>query len=124
MELLELLGRDAMSSEESIDGEQGVKQTRVLVKDWRSYSLVGWLRDLHGIWERLCMGRGADKGVKSRHRSYTSIVQRRSKPRPGLPRNAYSEQWLEGLSEYERNELRIDEKEFNFLHKHGHPIPM
>lgn len=107
--MLQRLGADSMSSDESTDGEDGNKQSRVLVKDWRSMGLIRWLHQLD-----VDPADVKGQGPKPRFRFYTEKVQRNTKPKKGLPRDAYSATWLELLSEFERMELAVDEKEFKF----------
>lgn len=78
-------------------------------------SLVRWLRLFH------FKKRGNGRGAKPRYRSYSSKVQRNTEPVPGLPRNAYCEKWLQSLSDYELEELRINDTEFEILNTQEHP---
>lgn len=105
--MLKRVGRDGMSSDESSEGEGGLIQSRVLIKDWRSYRLTRWLKDLDHRPE-------AGRGDKPRFRFASDKVQRGTNPVKGLPRSAYSAQWLNSLSNYAIKELAIDETDYHF----------
>ena len=107
--MLERLGVDGMSSDETTEDEDGTKQSRVLVKDWRSLELTHWLRQFDTIPEN-----EGSRGRQPRFRFYSNKTQCNTKPKKGLPCNAYNTSWKDGLPAYEKAELSIDVREYEF----------
>ena len=109
LDMLKRIGADGMSSDETTDGEDEDKQSRVLVKDWRSLELTHWVRRFDRApndYER--------RGRRPRFRFYSAKVERNSRPQTGLPTNAYDSEWKNSMSPLEKRALAIDSKEFPF----------
>lgn len=92
---LEELGAEGMSSDEEVDTPEG-KKYYILAPQWRSPSLVPWLRVFDSLYLRYLNrpNRQDKRGCMPRQR-YASGRQSTSRMFvPGLPLNAYGEDWL------------------------------
>ena len=106
--MLDRLGNDAMSTDESSCDESGGKRYRIRVKDWRSIALRAWLKSLDV--PKISRGRLGRK----RYRVPSSTTSSRRPPKM-LPRAAYDREWLGTLTSDAQNDLQIDESDtFDF----------
>ena len=98
--MLERLGNDAMSTDESSCDEGGGKRYRIKAKNWRSPALRAWLKslDIPKI----------SRGKRKRYRIPSSTTSSRQPPRT-LPRAAYDREWLGTLTSDAKNDLQIDD---------------
>lgn len=104
LKMLDRFGRDGMSSDESSTDEDGGKQYRIQVRPWRSTAAGAWLRRFDVIDGR---------GRPARHRivlTKASLIQ----PVKGLPLAAYDNRWLAASSDHTKEQLRIDDEEYDF----------
>ena len=83
-----------------------------------SKELTYSMRVLDGLshWQRSGEGQGSQRGQFPRIRFLTENTETNSRPVPGLPINAYNQNWLESLSGLKRRDLRIVEEPFDFSH--------
>lgn len=115
--MLQLLGADAMSSDES-STENGDAVYLVLKRSWRSPILDAWLRVFDCLYRRMRrhpLG-GTTQGAQVHARKLCQKVDDRRDPKSGLPVNAYSAKWLATLTQYDRARLEIDLKPYDFTH--------
>ena len=78
---------------------------------WRSQEVTEWLHvmDLIYVSSRFAADGRATKGKWVRNRVRSTMVDRESKPIPGLPHNFYDQNWLRSLSPKERRTLKAHE---------------
>ncbi|KAK7682692.1 hypothetical protein QCA50_014075 [Cerrena zonata] len=108
--MLDRLGRDSMSSDESDVDENGIKFNRTLLKPWRSTAVSTWLRKFDPPVE----DKGHSRGRPPRRRCRSTKVGCLSAPVKKLPRNAYDPTWLMELGNHERLRLSIEDKDYEF----------
>ena len=106
-----------MSSDESAT-ENGVKQFRILKKEWRASRLTPWLRVFDSIarMKRINPVTESTRGADPRHRFESGKVDTTSPPVACLPCNAYDKTWLENRTPFARNRLQVRNNEYNFSH--------
>jgi hypothetical protein len=99
LEVLDALGVDGMSSDESdMDPITNQRKYTVVKPDWRHPDLHSWL----GIFDRfhhhghLNSWSNDRRGAFAHIRAGSQKVHKASHPPPHLPINAYDQQWLEG----------------------------
>ncbi|KAI0712000.1 hypothetical protein C8Q76DRAFT_602860, partial [Earliella scabrosa] len=115
--ILQRLGPEGMSSDESAM-ENGVKQFRILRKEWRSEQLTGWLR----IFDAISRERRANpiteatRGAEPRQRFQSGKIDNTSPPVGSLPINAYNPKWYAQLPPYRRQRLQARKKAYDFTH--------
>ena len=78
---------------------------------WRSQEVTEWLHvmDLVYVSSRFAADGRPTKGRWVRNRVRSPMVDRESKPIPGLPYNFYDQTWLKSLSPKEKRTLRVHE---------------
>ncbi|KAI0740917.1 hypothetical protein C8Q76DRAFT_608378 [Earliella scabrosa] len=116
--ILQRLGPEGMSSDES-EMENGRKVYKVFVKSWRAPAITPWLSVIDAIasLERTNAINGMDgRGAQFRERRRSSQVDDRSPPVGRLFLNAYSETWLQRLTQFTRSRLKIRPKSYKFAH--------
>lgn len=115
--MLQRLGVDPMSSDGS-STENGKDVCLVLKRSWRSPILDAWLRVFDCLYSRMGPPPFSNNasGAKPHLRKLYQKADDRRAPRPGLPINAYSAGWLTTLTDYDRAQLRIDPKPYDFTH--------
>ena len=94
--MLEELGIDGMSSDEGEETNNGI-QYRIYAPRWRALVVTAWLRVFDSLYLHHRMGNdsGDQRGTLPRRRVPTTLESSSRKYVPGLPRNAYSTNWLE-----------------------------
>ncbi|RDX39950.1 hypothetical protein OH76DRAFT_1366956 [Lentinus brumalis] len=115
LEMLELLGKDGMSSDET-DSDRvasGKKKYRIVKSKWRSDSVTQWLKGFDAV-EAIMRTNG--RGNVPRTRSISNKVNNESKVVPGLPRNAYDAFWYANVGEFTKAKTRRREEVYNFEH--------
>ncbi|KAI0715187.1 hypothetical protein C8Q76DRAFT_619567 [Earliella scabrosa] len=115
--ILQRLGPEGMSSDESAM-ENGVKQFRILKKDWRSPHLTAWLRVFDGInrEQRFNPLTESTRGADPRHRFESGKASTSSRAVSCLPINAYNPTWYEERTPYARQRLQARKKAYDFTH--------
>ena len=114
--ILEKLGVDGMSSDEEDVGAPVVRY-RVFVRPWRHSRVTAFLRildALHRRWRKKA-GTGSKRGSPPRLRFLCKDVSR-TRAVANLPCNAYDDAWLATLSTVKKDDLRAQEKEYDFTH--------
>lgn len=104
MNILEEMGEDGMSSDESEPGPGNATIYRSRRPSWRSEALERMLLDKLGRLVKTNAYGGKTPGNKSRTRVRGSAESRR-KARPGLPRNFYSDKFYDSLNAKQRRQL-------------------
>jgi hypothetical protein len=106
--LVQSLGVHGMSSDESDHTEgNGEAVYKVLFKPWRNPMLVTWLRSLDGLHlHKAYRGSDATAGMWP-HVRVSSDLQDARPAIQGLPRNCYSDNWLQSRSSIEIQELNV-----------------
>lgn len=94
-EMVERLGVDGMSSDES-DNEPGKRQYKILLCRWRADIVTTWLRvlDAAHLYDRIKGDPNALWGAQPRIRVISAETSSSKKFVPGLPVNAYNSHWL------------------------------
>jgi len=92
---LDELGAEGMSSDEEVDAPSG-KKYYILAPQWRSPSLVPWLRVFDSLYIRYLNrpDRQDRRGCMPRQRYASGRLSTSRMFVPGLPVNAYREDWL------------------------------
>ncbi|KAI0705489.1 hypothetical protein C8Q76DRAFT_771240 [Earliella scabrosa] len=115
--ILQRLGPEGMSSDESAM-ENGVKQFRILKKEWRNERLTGWLR----VFDAISRERRANpvtettRGAEPRQRFQSGKVDSSTPPVGALPSNAYDPTWYANLTPYRRQRLQARKNAYDFTH--------
>ncbi|KAI0038003.1 hypothetical protein FA95DRAFT_1506202 [Auriscalpium vulgare] len=116
--MLRRFGPAGMSSEESVDDENGGTQYRVLIKPWRSSIVTNWLRVFDAVDRLARQGPTSQrrKGTKPRTRFFSTKVGSHIAVRR-LPITAYKGDWLLDLDEFDHGQLDIQDNErYEFMH--------
>jgi hypothetical protein len=113
--MLELLGVEGMSSDESDYDADGLKQFKILVKPWRAAELTPWLRVFDAIHREqasnpVCKGGTPRLRVIHTDQSQVFIPVRR------LPINCYSQTWYKRLTTIAQEDLSAKKELYNFAH--------
>lgn len=114
--ILKVLGPDGMSTDEE-EIVDGAIVYRILKKPWRAPEVTPWIRvfDVAYRMDRLDPFTRS-QGSVPRVRRPTERVSQSSKVVSGLPRRAYNQEWLEGLSLFQRQRLDISDEDHVFQH--------
>jgi hypothetical protein len=111
VEMVESLGTDGMSSEES-DGEVGGSRTfKIKRVPWRGQGLTNWLHRIDGLPVRNVDNSVLMQRNNSRNRLISDLRSTRRKPVRSLPINWYKRGWLEGQDRRTKARLNIQEEE-------------
>ena len=116
--ILRILGPAGMSSDEEDVSNPLVRRFGIIKREWMSQELTYSIRVLDGLsrWQRSQEGQGSQRGQFPRVRFLTENMETSSRPIPGLPINAYDQDWLQAISGLQRRDLRIVEEPFDFSH--------
>lgn len=118
-QMLKYLGVDGMSSDDSDHGvATGVPQYRIVKKSWRHPSLAPWLRVFDALHRhsRFRPVRRTTRGAQAHIRLLGNRVDSSRAAVPQLCQNAYNPTWLDGLNEFDREDLQMDANLYNFSH--------
>ncbi|KAI6095734.1 hypothetical protein EV401DRAFT_1167181 [Pisolithus croceorrhizus] len=117
-DLMQLIGSQGVSSDESDTGLEGQKVYRMISPAWRSEELADLMRSIDSTIisnRRPRVGHRAIRGQEPRQRIPSDLVNEDAVAPPGLPLNCYKESWLMSLLPSERNKLKaIMNKSYNF----------
>ncbi|KAJ7074937.1 hypothetical protein B0H15DRAFT_792452, partial [Mycena belliarum] len=118
--MLEELGVDGMSSDESDVEDHGINvQYYIISPLWRARRLAGWLRvfdALYNILRKNSSRASRAPGAFPRNRKVTSRKSKSRKFVAGLPINVYDSQWIDSdvLRKYD---LRATAEPYDFTHQ-------
>lgn len=114
--MLDRLGIDGMSSDDSDIDAGGLPQYRVTQPLWRAGSVGTWLRALDVLYLMHRRESGTTtRGAFPRRRLVTLLSSSSNKFVPGLPINAYKPTWLRSRLEV-KNTVRPNATPYLFLH--------
>ncbi|KAH7908028.1 hypothetical protein BJ138DRAFT_974978, partial [Hygrophoropsis aurantiaca] len=108
--MVEQLGRDGMSSDESDHGSRGSEAVYVISsKEWRSNAVTDWLRTLDALHIRLRYNGTWQASQGAWPHCRTPSLRKISSKREvkALPRDFYSSNWLKSRTKFRRNELHV-----------------
>ncbi|KAJ7454097.1 hypothetical protein FB451DRAFT_951803, partial [Mycena latifolia] len=118
VDMLEYLGVDGMSSDESDAEDIGdTPQYHILSPLWRCRKIAGWFRvfdSLHNILRKSGEIQAA-RGSFPRRRKVTQRKSKSVKFVAGLPINVYDERWMES-DRMRRYDLRPSAQPYDFSH--------
>ncbi|KAI0367548.1 hypothetical protein BV20DRAFT_1037610 [Pilatotrama ljubarskyi] len=113
--MLEQLGIDGMSSDESDEDSNGCKLFRILAKSWRPDRVTAWLRGFDAV-DALTRDAQSSRGNQPRRRAVSSKVDDSRAAVKGLPKNAYNPVWYAKLGDFVREALCRSEDTYSFEH--------
>jgi hypothetical protein len=105
--LLEMLGAEGMSSEES-EGELRLPGRRYLIKSlpWRAPDLTAWLHEIDSLPAAYARPYSS-RTYQQRTRVPSNLVSKKCRPPIGLPASFYRQEWLATRSEWVVAKLQI-----------------
>ena len=115
--LLEAIGVQGMSSDESDYGGREVVYGRIL-PEWRSQELQDFLWRLDDVQDEVSkrpVGNRRHGPQRGRRRLRTNLkINKASTAPPNLPRNCYRPSWLKVLRTYQLRQLNIVDDNYDF----------
>ncbi|KAH7903637.1 hypothetical protein BJ138DRAFT_1020316 [Hygrophoropsis aurantiaca] len=107
--MVERLGRNGMSSDESDHGARGGDPTYNIVnKEWRANAVTDWLRTLDALHLRLRYKGAWEASAGAWPHCRSPSFKASSKPAiKGLPRDFYDLNWLNSRTQFRREELCV-----------------
>ncbi|KAH9885103.1 hypothetical protein C8Q73DRAFT_660346 [Cubamyces lactineus] len=117
VEMLQCLGVDGMSSDES-SVENDIVHYRILKKSWRHPNLTIWLRVFDAAYRktRVSETNRATRGAPVHWRLVTNQYDNRRAAVPCLPKNAYNPEWLNSLNGMDVEDLAARDEFYDFTH--------
>lgn len=111
------LGVDGMSSDESEVDASNFKTYKIRVKTWRNPHLTDYLRVLDALHRRSRTNpvTGSSQGAEVHRRRISTDKSKRGAVRR-LLLCAYNPTWLEGLTEFDREQLAPTDEVFKWEH--------
>ncbi|KAH9849298.1 hypothetical protein BC628DRAFT_1406433 [Trametes gibbosa] len=115
--MIRQLGVDGMSSDES-SVENDITHYEILQKRWRHPDLTAWLRAFDAIYRKMRVSETNrnSRGAAVHWRQVTTRFDNSRAAVPCLPKNAYSQEWLDALQEMDREDLAVHEQCYDFTH--------
>ncbi|KAI5987372.1 hypothetical protein EDD15DRAFT_2173637, partial [Pisolithus albus] len=117
-DLMQLIGSQGVSSDESDTGLEGQKVYRMISPAWRSEELADLMRSIDSTIisnRRPRVGHRAIRGQEPRRRIPSDLVNEDAVAPLGLPLNCYKEGWLMSLLPSKRKKLKaLTNKSYNF----------
>lgn len=114
--LVKDLGVDGMSSDEEEYVGGVLQHYRVSSLPWRYKLVTVLLRLLDALYRRYRskIGQGSLHGARPHLRYLTDVISSNTRGVPGLPRNAYDPEWLDGLRPLQRQDLQVQDTVVDF----------
>ena len=116
--LIQYLGAQAMSSDESEDEHRRTISYPRIYPCWRSQQLAAILWQADTVSEVIRsqpLGRRKKPGTQLRIRPHSSKYNETAPAPIGLPRNCYDPYWLAGLTEKTKKELKVQDVDYEFV---------
>ena len=116
--LIQYLGAQAMSSDESEDEHRRTISYPRVYPRWHSQQLAAILWQADAVSEMIRsqpLGRRKKPGTQLRIRPHSGKYNETAPAPIGLPRNCYDPCWLAGLAEKTKKELKVQDADYKFV---------